>query len=301
MNTQHLQYLTEIERVRSISQAAENLYIGQPNLSRILRELEESAGFPIFERTSKGVRPTERGEKYLQHARSILREMEAMDALGPRHPVANRFRICLPRSGELFSRAAEYLAALDPERSLDANIRECHVRQSLELLANGEAELGIIRFRVEYREYFEEQTRQRELCFRILGKFRYQLLMASRHPLAAKQNILRADLAGFPEIVHGDTFRVHSMPEDTARRRIYTVDRMAQLSLLETLPDCYLWTAPIREQELERFHLIQKPCADNLVTYFDALVYNPQYAMTEIESGFLDYLSQQKANENLPY
>ena len=85
------------------------------------------------------------------------------------------------------------------------------MRQSLELLANGEAELGIIRFRVEYREYFEEQTRQRELCFRILGKFRYQLLMASRHPLAAKQNILRADLAGFPEIVHGDTFRVHSM------------------------------------------------------------------------------------------
>jgi DNA-binding transcriptional LysR family regulator len=216
MNTQHLQYLTEIERVRSISQAAENLYIGQPNLSRILRELEESAGFPIFERTSKGVRPTERGEKYLQHARSILREMEAMDALGPRHPVANRFRVCLPRSGELFDLTARYLASLDPERSLDASIRECHVRQALEMLASGEAELGIIRFRTEYREYFEEQTRQRELGFRILGKFRYQLVMAGRHPLAAKQTIVRADLAGFPEIVHGDTFRV---PQHARGRR----------------------------------------------------------------------------------
>ena len=39
MNIKHLQYMIEIERVGSISQAAKNLYVGQPNLSRILREL----------------------------------------------------------------------------------------------------------------------------------------------------------------------------------------------------------------------------------------------------------------------
>ena len=39
MNIQQLEYLIEIERTRSISQAAANLYMGQPNLSRILREL----------------------------------------------------------------------------------------------------------------------------------------------------------------------------------------------------------------------------------------------------------------------
>ena len=61
MNTQHLQYLIEIERTRSVSQAAENLFIGQPNLSRILHEMEANLGFKIFERTSKGVRSTERG------------------------------------------------------------------------------------------------------------------------------------------------------------------------------------------------------------------------------------------------
>lgn len=61
MDIKHIQYLVEIERVHSISQAAENLYLGQPNLSRILRDVEESVGFPIFERTSKGVHPTPRG------------------------------------------------------------------------------------------------------------------------------------------------------------------------------------------------------------------------------------------------
>ena len=60
MNTQHLQYIIEIERTRSISQAAENLFLGQPNLSRILHDLEESLGFRIFEhqpgRPSDGAR-----------------------------------------------------------------------------------------------------------------------------------------------------------------------------------------------------------------------------------------------------
>ena len=57
MNTQHFQYIVEIERTRSISQAAKNLYLSQPNLSRVLHELEEQLGFAIFERTSRGVMP----------------------------------------------------------------------------------------------------------------------------------------------------------------------------------------------------------------------------------------------------
>ena len=81
MNTQHLQYIIEIERTRSISQAAENLFIGQPNLSRILHDVEQMLGFRIFERSTRGVRPTTRGTIFLQHAKSILRETEAIEAL----------------------------------------------------------------------------------------------------------------------------------------------------------------------------------------------------------------------------
>ena len=91
MNTQHLQYIIEIERTRSISQAAENLFLGQPNLSRILHDLEESLGFRIFERTSRGVRPTERGARFLKHARNMLREMDYIEALGPRHAAPQSF------------------------------------------------------------------------------------------------------------------------------------------------------------------------------------------------------------------
>ena len=102
MNIKHLQYMIEIERVGSISQAAKNLYVGQPNLSRILREVEESVGFTIFDRTHQGIRPTERGMAFLQHAHNILREMDAIETMGSGVTEGNRLRVCIPHSTASF-------------------------------------------------------------------------------------------------------------------------------------------------------------------------------------------------------
>lgn len=53
MNLQHLKYVVEVEKTGSITQAAQNLYMGQPNLSKAIRELEKNLGIVLFKRTSK--------------------------------------------------------------------------------------------------------------------------------------------------------------------------------------------------------------------------------------------------------
>ena len=54
MNTQHFRYAVEVERTGSISQAAENLYISQPTISKVIKELEDTLGITIFQRTPRG-------------------------------------------------------------------------------------------------------------------------------------------------------------------------------------------------------------------------------------------------------
>lgn len=44
MNIAHLKYAVEVEKTASITKAAENLFMGQPNLSRGIKELEETLG-----------------------------------------------------------------------------------------------------------------------------------------------------------------------------------------------------------------------------------------------------------------
>ena len=292
MNTLHLQYIIEIERTRSISQAAENLYIGQPNLSRVLREMEASVGFPIFERTPRGVRPTTRGAEFLTHARTILRELEAMDSLGPRHPVVGRLRVCLPRSTAHMEAAAQYLGTLSQPRDLDVILRECHPRQALQYLKSGEMDLALIRFRGEYKDYFQEQAQSLGLTLRELTGFRCRVLMHRSHPLADREAIGREELLPYPEVVHGDLFRSAGKASKAPRCRIYATDRLAQITLLHTVAGAYLWAAPMAPEELARRDLVQRPCAEPKALYFDALLYHKQYHMTQMEQAFLKALEQ---------
>ena len=48
MNISHLRYAVEVEKTGSITRAAENLYMGQPNLSKAIKELENSVGLTLF-------------------------------------------------------------------------------------------------------------------------------------------------------------------------------------------------------------------------------------------------------------
>ena len=85
MNTLHFKYAVEIEKTRSITQAAENLYMAQPNLSKAIKELENSLGITIFRRTSKGVIPTDQGMKFLACAKQILMQIDNMEAIASRN------------------------------------------------------------------------------------------------------------------------------------------------------------------------------------------------------------------------
>lgn len=291
MNTQQLQYLVEIERTRSISQAAKNLFIGQPNLSRILRDTESTLGFPIFERTRKGVRPTEKGVLFLQHARNILREVEFMEGLGPNSVQPGRFRVCLPRSYSFLEITEKYLATLDTEAGLDACIRECHPRQALSALDSGTVEIAIIRYCEDYEDYFSEQFAARDLKVLMLNTIRYLPLMSETSSLSAADVLQESHLKGYTEITHRDSF-FPSDKTDSTKKKIYTVDRCAQLQLLHSLPNSYLLCEPLPSEVLTSHHLVQKSCSDISLLYQNALVYKPQCAMSEIERTYIRWIKE---------
>lgn len=65
---------------RSLRQAAETLRIKQSTLSRCLRNLEQRLGSTLFERTNGGTRPTIQGQEFLDAARRIVGDTEALTA-----------------------------------------------------------------------------------------------------------------------------------------------------------------------------------------------------------------------------
>lgn len=60
-------YISTIDRLKSISAAAEALGISQPALSAYLKKLEQDMGVMLFDRSSKPLRVTEAGKAYLEY------------------------------------------------------------------------------------------------------------------------------------------------------------------------------------------------------------------------------------------
>ena len=81
MNLLHLKYAVEVEKTGSINKAAENLYMNQPNLSRAIKELENSIGITIFERSARGMSITAEGEEFLRYAKKIISQVDEIEAI----------------------------------------------------------------------------------------------------------------------------------------------------------------------------------------------------------------------------
>ena len=77
---QNLRYALAAADYGSFRRAAEALLLRQSTLSRCVRQLEESIGMAVFERSSGGVRATQAGRQFLRSARSILEQVEALAA-----------------------------------------------------------------------------------------------------------------------------------------------------------------------------------------------------------------------------
>ena len=72
MNPKQALYIRTIADCGSLTAAAKKLYVSQPSLSQMVRQIEEEIGLPLFDRSSYPFRVTYAGEKYIAAADAIL-------------------------------------------------------------------------------------------------------------------------------------------------------------------------------------------------------------------------------------
>jgi len=79
VNVRQALYIRTIAEEKGVTAAAKKLHISQPSLSQMLRQIEEEAGTPLFERGTQVFHPTYAGERYLHAAEVILNTNEILE------------------------------------------------------------------------------------------------------------------------------------------------------------------------------------------------------------------------------
>jgi DNA-binding transcriptional LysR family regulator len=82
MELRHLRYFVAVAEERSLTRAAERLWIAQPGLSTQMRRLETELGVQLLERHSRGINLTPAGELFLERARVALVATDIAAATG---------------------------------------------------------------------------------------------------------------------------------------------------------------------------------------------------------------------------
>ena len=297
MNIVHMKYAVEVEKTRSISKAAKNLFMGQPNLSRAIKELEESLGITIFKRTPKGMEVTPDGEEFLQYARKILRQIEEVEQIYAGGKIdKQQFSISVPRAGYISCAFAEFAKHIDMSRPAEIFYKETNTSRAINNILNADYQLGIIRYQKVFEPYFETMLRDKGLESRLVWEFSYVAAMSEKSPLAQKDSFSLSELSDYIEIAHADPY-VPSLPlvdvkkaelSEHVDKRIFVFERGSQMDLLSTVPRTFMWVSPVPEYVRRLYGIVERQSPENKKIYRDVLIYRKGYHLTELDQAFLD-------------
>ena len=80
MDVRALRYFTEVVRQQSFTRAAQKLYVTQPTISKMLRQLEEELGCTLLLRDGRKLHLTDSGQAVYQRGLAILQEFHQLEA-----------------------------------------------------------------------------------------------------------------------------------------------------------------------------------------------------------------------------
>lgn len=93
MDLRLIRYFAAVAEAKSFSGGAKLAFVTQPTLSSGIAALEKELGVALFDRHPRGVRLTAEGDRLLEHARTILREVQALRTREPKVPGLRRLRV----------------------------------------------------------------------------------------------------------------------------------------------------------------------------------------------------------------
>src|SRR5436309_3934610 len=146
MTLRQLRYFDALARHGHFGRAAESGSIAQPALSMQIKEMEETLGGVLLERSARQVTLTKFGEEIVQRVRDILRSVDELGdfARASRDRLAGRLRIgMIPTIAPYVLPAViGNLAGAHPE--LDLHVREALTSKLIQELTEGRLDAAIV-------------------------------------------------------------------------------------------------------------------------------------------------------------
>lgn len=298
ISVQYLAYFAKVCETRSLSQAAEQLYITQPALSLAIKNLEAELKVQLFQRSNRGVTVTEAGEQLLRHWEILQRQLELIEGLAEetrtdRLTVSAFPALLRPSILSEFKRLPGFAGT-------PVEYREGRVTQIMEQVDQGTSELGF--FYYNDRQAAAIRRRAQGLCLEVATLYTrtWGAAVGPHSPLYGCESIQVAQLLPFRHIRRSNDY-FSSLLENVRAGGVVLQDlpfdivenaAMANCLLRDTDAYCFYFYGPAEDNIWQEYGVRIIPIRDAALETALACVTRKNKKLSREAAAFLDLVKK---------
>lgn len=209
MEIRQVQGVLAIVETGSFSAAAEELYVSQSSLSKLVMALEKELGVALFDRSKRKVMLTPAGEALLPHARAIDAAYRLLLADVAELRVKPTLKIVAIPVIAQYGITAAIAQFRQLHQDIAVTLEEREAAAILPALANRQFDVAVLR---------DNYLAMDQYLTRKIGHDRMVLVVSREHRLAQRQAVAMAELADENHIVFDRGTIVHELAVEACRR-----------------------------------------------------------------------------------
>lgn len=307
MNIEHLEYILEIYKSKSINNAAKKLFISQPRLSLVLKGVEEDLGYPIFMRSNRGIQPTELGSEFIKVAERIYQEYQNLKLLDARHTNSGNLSVsscyCSLFSHIFFTFKRSHPATAHKQ---DIFNESPYFPDNIKALSSQRNRMAVTYFASKDKANYEHYAQRHGMTLQPLPcRLPLKAVLPAGHPLAGQEKVSYRDLLQYPivtyfdveyDVILGTAGFSHEMDIQYVSCRATYYDALR-------LGDCISISIDFAPGEAERLGCVCRTIEDADYA-IPAIILPHNCLLNEREKAFLDfftaYVTEFAANQKTP-
>lgn len=204
MNIEQLQYICAVSQHKSITKAAESLYVTQQTISKAISRLEKELGFQLLVRNYNGIMLTDTGKLFVEKSQAILEQIQDLYYINSPHIATTSFSgtITIYCSNYFIYRVAPKLLVYFSEHYPNVKLQfKEHLVKDIVNLVLEDTCLGFI-------TTFDNKIGSLATTNSLNNLEKYEMsadeilvLLSKHHPLAQNTKIAIQDLGNYPIII----------------------------------------------------------------------------------------------------
>lgn len=287
MDVLRLRYFLEVASNSSFTLASKQLHVSQPTLSKMVKQLEEELGVPLFDRSAKQIKLTDTGEILQKQARYIIKSIEniPLELSEITQLRKGTVRIGLPPmiGARFFPRVIGEFNALHP--LIDVQFYEYGAEKISEEIEKGNLDIGAILMPVDTEKfaYFD------------FAKKRLMLLVHPEHQLADAMEARLYQLKDDNFVFFSEEFTLHNRIYEECIRSGFQpkiVFKSSQWDFISEMVAAKMGVALLPEticMGLDKSRIRVIPMVDPVIYWHIALVWRKERYMTFAARSLLEF------------